>query len=157
MIVEKFTAPQYIGKSDFFPLYVYEYNTEGRYGAPLELSNELGLKLWIDGNLQKVLDEKRELRIVDTGDLMCFHVKGGRILYDSCTTGTRTMIRNNTRGYNFQVTDDLRVVDRAGITMDPSLVKEWATRKMKESIAWKHMSDEEAKDLLERLFGASHK
>jgi hypothetical protein len=66
---------------DLFPVLVYEYNKEGRYGPPLRFW-EGGLQLWLLGNLKRILDEKVELRITDMGDLLCFHAKDGKILYD---------------------------------------------------------------------------
>ena len=66
---------------DLFPVLIYEYNKAGRYGEPLQV-NELGLQLWFKDNLQRVLNEKVELRITDMMDLMVFHCKDGKILYD---------------------------------------------------------------------------
>jgi len=64
-----------------FPVLVYEYNTEGFYEPPVRMS-EPQLQMWMRENLVKVLKEKRELRITDGGDTMCFHVQDGKILYD---------------------------------------------------------------------------
>jgi hypothetical protein len=66
---------------DLFPVLVYEYNKQGRYGEPLAF-HELGLQIWLAGNLRRILEEKVELRITDMGDLLCFHVKDGKIFYD---------------------------------------------------------------------------
>lgn len=67
---------------DLFPLLVYEYNAKHQYGRPRRLENDGDLKLYFIENLKKILDEKRELRITDTGDLLCFHIKDGKVLYD---------------------------------------------------------------------------
>jgi hypothetical protein len=66
---------------DLFPVLVYEFNSDGRYAAPIRMS-EPRLKTYFVENLRKIIDEKRELRITDGGDNMCFHVKDGKILYD---------------------------------------------------------------------------
>ena len=70
--------------NSLFPVLVYEYNSQGRYGEPVRMT-EPRLVLWMTANLKKILREKRELRITDTGDLLCFHVQDGKILYDGQT------------------------------------------------------------------------
>jgi hypothetical protein len=69
-------------EDDLFPLLVYEFDEEGQYGQPSRLENDGDLRLYFMENLKKILDEKRELRITDTEDLMCYHVKDGKIIYD---------------------------------------------------------------------------
>jgi len=68
-------------EDDLFPVLVYEYNEQGRYGEPERLF-EPGLQAYFKLKLRKVLNEKRELRITDMGDRMVFHVRDGKILYD---------------------------------------------------------------------------
>lgn len=82
MPIERLTELQYTGGDDLFPVLVYEYNKDHKYGPPLRMSTLEQLNIWIKLNLRKILDEKRELRITDTGDMMCFHVNNGEILYD---------------------------------------------------------------------------
>ena len=69
-------------EDDLFPVLVYEYDKNGRYGPPKRIPTMEGLEVWFKENLQKILSEKRELRITDTGDLMCFHARNGKIVYD---------------------------------------------------------------------------
>jgi hypothetical protein len=67
---------------DLYPVLVYEYNADGEYGPALRLNTEFQLRNWMRGNLRRILAEKRELRITDTGDLMVFHAVNGSIVYD---------------------------------------------------------------------------
>lgn len=67
---------------DLYPLLVYEYNKEGRYSTPIRLADEAALLTWFEQNLKKILFERRELRITDLGDDLCFHAVGGDIVYD---------------------------------------------------------------------------
>lgn len=86
MPIEHLTTLQYAATDDeLFPVLVYEYDKNHEYGVPLRIHTLEILEAWFKGNLQKILDEKRELRITDIGDLMCFHVKNGKILYDGKT------------------------------------------------------------------------
>lgn len=70
------------GEGDIFPLFAYEYNAQGYYSEPETIKDMVELDAYFKKNLKKILDEKRELRITDTGDLLCFHVQNGKILYD---------------------------------------------------------------------------
>ncbi len=80
-MIEQLTEPQYT-EDNLFPVLVYEYDKDGRYGPLLRIENEADMKLWFMTKLKPIIDGKREVRITDTGDLMCFHARNGKILYD---------------------------------------------------------------------------
>lgn len=81
--VETLTQLQHVELDhDLFPVLVYEYRQDGFYLDPEKVYTLLGLNTWMKANLQKILQEKRELRITDMGDRLCFHAHNGEILYD---------------------------------------------------------------------------
>lgn len=67
--------------NDLWPVLVYEYDVNGRYHKPCVMQEE-ELQAFFLGHLRQILKEKRELRITDGGDNMCFHVQDGKILFD---------------------------------------------------------------------------
>lgn len=82
-IYDDFTKPQYKDRDESpYPVRVYEYNAKGMYGPPIRCESEEELKAWFLEHFPKLMREKRELRITDTGDLMVFHAKNGMIVYD---------------------------------------------------------------------------
>jgi hypothetical protein len=66
---------------DDFPLRLYEYNAEGRYGFPVRLNNSAELESAMKTTVKRALDEKREIRITDTGDILVFHAQDGAIVF----------------------------------------------------------------------------
>ena len=72
-------------KSDapVFPMFVYIYEADGTYGDPVQINSEAQLHGPDTRIMIKVaMEQKREIRITDPGDLMLFHAKDGRILFD---------------------------------------------------------------------------
>ena len=68
--------------SDIYPLFVYEYGFDGLHGGRIPLNNAEELRDYFEENLKKILAEKREFRITNSLDLMCFHVRNGKVLYN---------------------------------------------------------------------------
>ena len=64
-----------------FPLRLYEYNAEGRYGYPLRIENSAALEVAMTTIVKAALAERREVRITDTGDDLVFHVQNGSIVW----------------------------------------------------------------------------
>ncbi len=69
-----------------YPMRLYVYNEEGRYGPPVIITSEaqlhsLGTKML----LRDAMARKVEIRITDPGDLLLFHAEGGVIKFDGRT------------------------------------------------------------------------
>lgn len=73
---------------DEFPLRLYEYNTEGRYGKPVRIDNAAQLEIAMRTTVRRALDEKREIRITDMDDFLCFHARNGGIVFPPVGPGT---------------------------------------------------------------------
>lgn len=67
--------------TDDYPLYLYEYNAEGRYGEPLRIAGPAGLQMLMGTLVKQALAEKREVRIVDAADVCVFHTRDGEIVW----------------------------------------------------------------------------
>ena len=70
---------------ELYPLFVYLYNKEGWYKEPIRIENETALMFMFRGPIKEAIREKLEVRITDTGDLLCFHAANGSILWDGKT------------------------------------------------------------------------
>lgn len=67
--------------SDDYPLYLYEYSAEGRYGEPLQIAGPAGLEFIMGTLVKRAVEQKREVRIVDTADVCVFHARDGEIVW----------------------------------------------------------------------------
>jgi hypothetical protein len=67
--------------SNDYPLYLYEYNAEGRYSDPLHIAGPAGLEFIMGTLVKTALAEKREVRIVDESDVCVFHARDGEIVW----------------------------------------------------------------------------
>lgn len=64
-----------------YPLYLYEYNAEGRYGAPLHIAGPAGLQMLMGTLVKTALAEKREVLISNEADECVFHAADGEIVW----------------------------------------------------------------------------
>jgi len=67
--------------SDDYPLYLYEYNTEVRYGEPLHIAGPAGLEFVMGTLVKTALAEKREVVITDAADVCVFHAENGEVVW----------------------------------------------------------------------------
>jgi hypothetical protein len=88
MPIETLTELQYsTDRKGPWQLYIYDQNSEYHRGGvyfmkkpryPEEGEISVGDAL---GLVELAMDHKREIRIVDSGDMLVFHAKGGKVLY----------------------------------------------------------------------------
>jgi hypothetical protein len=64
-----------------YPMRVYVYDEDGRYGDPLTVESETELYA-LKATLRDAMKRKMEIRITDPLDFLLFHAKGGEILFD---------------------------------------------------------------------------
>ena len=64
-----------------FPLFLYEYDADGRYGKPLKIAGPPGLEFAMATTVKQAIAEKREVRITDTSDFLVFHAENGEIIW----------------------------------------------------------------------------
>ena len=69
-------------EGDLYPLLLYIYGDEGLNQGSIRLNNEVALAYAFRTSIKYAIENKREVRITDTGDLLCFHARDGKILYD---------------------------------------------------------------------------
>jgi len=73
-------------EGDLYPLYLYIYDFDGHHRNSIRLNNKVMLNYALRGSIKIAINQKREVRITDTGDLLCFHSQGGAILYNGLKT-----------------------------------------------------------------------
>lgn len=82
-MVEELKNLQYKQDDDgTYPLFVYIYDSDGNYRTPLRVANQADLESAFFTLVALAVEEGREVRITDTGDLLCFHSKDGKIVWD---------------------------------------------------------------------------
>jgi hypothetical protein len=64
-----------------FPLYLYIYTKDVRYGNPEVIRDREVLGMVMSGRVKDMIGKGREVRIVDGDDYLVFHSKGGRIIF----------------------------------------------------------------------------
>lgn len=74
-------SPQQVSEADDFPLFLYLYDQQGFYRGAKRLGNRQELKTTFEREVVPAIRERREVRICDTADYLCFHAKDGRVLY----------------------------------------------------------------------------
>lgn len=90
-MIERFTQKQFkenaLGKKDddLYPILVYVYNKDGFYSHPVRVYNKTELAFIFETAVVPAINEKREVRMTDTGDLLVFHSYNGCIKYDGMT------------------------------------------------------------------------
>jgi len=67
---------------DLYPLYLFIYNAEGFHSTGVRLEDKHKLEYALKTSIKLAIANKREVRITDSGNLLCFHAKDGKILYD---------------------------------------------------------------------------
>jgi len=69
-------------EGDLYPLFLYIYDIDGCHRGSIKIDNKIALEYAMRTSIKIAINQKREVRITDTGDLLCFHSQGGAILYD---------------------------------------------------------------------------
>ncbi len=64
-----------------YPLFLYEYDTNGKYGKPIDIPSALGLEILMNTTIKAAVQAGREVRITDVEDYCVFHAKDGKILW----------------------------------------------------------------------------
>ena len=64
-----------------YPLFLYEYDADGKYGRPLDLANQPALILAMKTIIRPAIAEKREVLITDGDDCCVFHTKEGIVVF----------------------------------------------------------------------------
>ena len=67
---------------NLYPLYLFIYNENGFHSTGVRLENKQKLEYAFKTSIKLAIANKREVRITDSGNLLCFHAKDGKILYD---------------------------------------------------------------------------
>lgn len=67
---------------NLYPLYLFIYDENGFHSTGVLLEDKQKLEYAFKTSIKFAIANKREVRITDTGDLLCFHAKDGKILYD---------------------------------------------------------------------------
>ena len=67
---------------NLYPLYLFIYDEKGFHSDGVRLENKHKLEYAFKTSIKFAIANKREVRITDSGDLLCFHAKDGKILYD---------------------------------------------------------------------------
>lgn len=70
-----------VSDADEFPLFLYLYDERGFYRDSKRLGSRQELKTAFEREVIPAIRKRREVRICDTADYLCFHSKDGRILY----------------------------------------------------------------------------
>lgn len=65
-----------------YPVLVYIYDEKGFHRGSVPARNRIELDAMFHGPVKKAIQEKREVRMTDTGDLMLFHTYKGCIKWD---------------------------------------------------------------------------
>ena len=69
-------------EDNLYPLFLYEYGTDGLHGGAIPIHSEAQLKgIGVKLILQLAKAEKREVIITDADDFTVFHMKDGKILF----------------------------------------------------------------------------
>lgn len=64
-----------------FPMFVYEYDKNGKHGKPLKIETPLSLKLIFETLIKRAVEEKREVIITDSFDFCLFESRNGDIIF----------------------------------------------------------------------------
>ena len=67
---------------NLYPLYLFIYDENGFHSTGVRLEDKYKLEYAFKTSIKFAIANKREVRITDSGDLLCFHAKDGKILYD---------------------------------------------------------------------------
>jgi len=67
---------------NLYPLYLYIYDENGFHSIGVRLDDKQKLEYAFKTSIKFAIANKREVRITDSDDLLCFHAKDGKILYD---------------------------------------------------------------------------
>jgi len=62
-----------------FPVFVYIYDANGRYGKPVKVDGFMHLEDIMKGDVATAVREGREVRICDVDDFLVFHAENGTI------------------------------------------------------------------------------
>jgi hypothetical protein len=65
-----------------YPLFMYIYDKDGYHRGSTRLEDYKATETAFMTTIRSAIQEKREVRITDTGDLMVFHSKNGHIKWD---------------------------------------------------------------------------
>lgn len=68
-------------KSSGFPFRLYVYDESGKHSGPVEIINDLQLRIQFQSAVSPAVDAGREVVITDWEDFCVFHAKGGVVLY----------------------------------------------------------------------------
>lgn len=68
-------------EADEFPLFLYLYDAQGFYRGARRLDDSQELKTAFEREIIPAIRQGREVRICDCGDYLCFHAKGGEVVY----------------------------------------------------------------------------
>lgn len=64
-----------------YPLYVYLFDSQGCYSAPIKITNELQLKCQMQFVIKRHVENKLKVIITDVEDNCVFHSEQGKILF----------------------------------------------------------------------------
>ena len=67
---------------NLYPLYLFIYDENGFHSTGVRLEDKHKLEYAMRTSIKYALAARREVRITDSGDLLCFHAKNGKIIYD---------------------------------------------------------------------------
>ena len=83
-----------IEQSSGYPMFVYIYNAQGRYGEPVRVNNVQQLEDQFISNIKSAVQAGLEVRITDLDDCLVFHAENGLILFDGRIHLGQTMEAN---------------------------------------------------------------
>lgn len=81
MSLNTLTGLEHAQEADEFPLLLYIYYQNGFYSGAKYLGNSEELKTAFEREIVPAIREGREVRICDADDFLCFHAKGGKVVY----------------------------------------------------------------------------